>query len=157
MSDDLFNRYVALFGSEPTSADEITRIEEILGVLLPRDFKEVSSFYSGGILGGISHHAISNGGPPSNIVDETQRLRAAIGLPRCFVVLAEPPASLIVLNTNVSDSAPAVIWCDAFDVCHLGNPNELHSPHIWPSYASFFGFLLDIEEEERNQLLSSDA
>jgi len=152
MSHELPSRYLALFGAEPTPEHEITHIEESLGVCLPQDFKDVSSVYCGGILGGISHFAFTRGGPAANIVNETQRLRAAVHLPKCFVALAEPPGSLIVLNTSTSNPSSAVIWCDAYDVCRLANPISLHSPHTWPTYSGFFRFLLDIEEQERGRV-----
>jgi hypothetical protein len=145
----LRNRYVSIFGSEPAEKGELDLMEKKLGVRFPEDFKEVSTFYSGGILGGISHNAFAARGPANNITDETKRLRDTAGLPDSFVVLAEPPASLIVMNTNLEGGSPVVVWCDAFDVSRLGTLQEMHDPQTWGSYAEFFKFLLDMEEEER--------
>ena len=94
------DRYISLFGAEPTKQGEIERIEEILSIYFPDDFKAISKFYRGGILGTISHNSISFAGPATNITEETLRLRGSIDLPPHFVVLAEEPASLIVLNTK---------------------------------------------------------
>jgi hypothetical protein len=149
MIEELRSRYVALFGFESTEASELDFIEKELGVRFPDDFKEVSKFYRGGMLGGISHNAIAGRGPATNIADETKRLRDTAGLPHSFVVLAEPPASLIVMNTEESSSTPAVIWCDAIDVSRLGTFHGMHNPQKWASYAEFFGFLLDTEDQER--------
>lgn len=149
MIEELRDGYVALIGSEPTKSSEIDLIEKELGIKFPDDFANVSKFYSGGMLGGISHNAIASRGPATNITDETKRLRHAVGLTHSLVVLAEPPASLIVMNANSGNSSPAVIWCDAIDVSRLENLQGMHDPQTWASYAEFFGFLLDTEERER--------
>lgn len=119
--------------------------------MLPADFKEIASFYSGGIVGGISLHAFAATGPADNIVDETRRIRAAVGLPMSMVVLAEPAASLIVLDTKQQPGSSAVIWLDATDVRRLNDLQSLNNPQVWSSYAEFFGFLLDREMEERGE------
>lgn len=139
--DELRNRYIALFGLEPAEGSKVGLTESGLDVRLPEDFKRVSEFYSGGTLGGISHYSLGT------ILRETTRLRNAVGLPHSFVMLAEPPASLIVMNT--ASSSPAVIWCDAVDVSRLSTLQNMHDPQTWNSYLEFFEFLLDTEEEER--------
>ena len=118
-----------------------------MSLKLSQGFREIALFFRGGFLGGKSHHAIANGGPANNIVEETLRLRNAIGLPARFVVIAEPSESLIVMENGKDGSR--VIWCDAFDVKNLENPEKLRSPKIWPSYSEFFAFLLNEEERER--------
>src|SRR5262249_17561566 len=111
MNEDLRDHYIAQFGHEPTDSDELDGIERELGVQLPPDFKEIATFYSGGMVGGISHNAIAASGPATNITGETRWLRQAIGLPCNFIVLAEPPASLIVMDTT-----GPVVWLDDIDV-----------------------------------------
>jgi hypothetical protein len=152
MSDSLITRYARLFGVEPAIAEELSTIEEELGVSLPSDFRSISTFYSGGILGGISHHAISCHGPATNIMAETQRLRASAELPHSCIVLAEPPGSLIVMNTNCSVHSPAVIWCDGLDASLLPDVPEMHKPRVWSRYSEFFRFLLDREERSHHHL-----
>jgi hypothetical protein len=147
--DELRKRYVSLFGLEPTEAAELDRMEAQLGVPLPQDFRKIAEFYNGGIIGGISHNTIATCGPSTNITDETKRLRQAIGLPHSFLVLAEPPESLIVMNTSRTSGSLGVIWCDAIDVSRLENLQGLHGPQNWTSYADFFSFLLDAEADER--------
>ncbi len=66
-----------------------------------------------------------------------------------MVVLAEPPASLIVLITQRDNDQPEVIWLDNIDVSRLGDIRSLRKPQLWNSYADFFQFLLKREEEER--------
>lgn len=147
--EQLRNQYIVMFGHEPTERSVLDQIESQLSIALPSDFREISSFYSGGIVGGISHHAIETSGPANNIVEETIRMRKTVKLPHSMMVLAEPPASLIVLLTEPTKDQPAVIWLDSIDVSRLDKLESLHNPQVWNSYADFFGFLLDREAEER--------
>lgn len=147
--DDLRNRYVALFGVEPAEPGVTQELERALEVTLPDDFKRIASFYSGGMVGGISHHAIAVGGQATNILDETTRIKSTAGLPRSFLALAEPPESLILLDTAASEGTPAVLWIDANDIAQLGVAQKLREPDMWASYADFFAFLLEREEQER--------
>jgi hypothetical protein len=147
MSDSLFTRYARLFRVDPASVADLSEIEHTLGVSLPSDFRNISTFYRGGLLGGISHHAIACRGPATNVLAETQRLRASAQLPHSYVVLAEPPESCIVMNTGGSPQSPAVIWCDALDVRLLPAVRRLHQPRSWHTYSDFFQFLLDAEEQ----------
>lgn len=147
--DELRSRYIELLGEEPTNAGVLDQIESQLNMRLPSDFHNIASFYSGGTVGGISHHAIAAEGPATNVVKETIRLREKAGIPHSMLVLAESPESLIVLATGHSNTQPAVIWLDSSDVSSLHNVGTLHNPQVWNSYAEFFEFLLDRETEER--------
>lgn len=141
----LRQRYVACFGEEPAPVGAIAALESSLDVELPRDLREIAEFYSGGLLGGVSHNAFVVGAA-ENIVEETIRLRAVAVLPHRYLVLAEPAESLIVLDT----ASGAVVWCDNFDAARLNNVNTmLGAPDLWPSYAAFFEHLLDEEAAER--------
>ena len=55
----LQEKYEKIYGNEATASGDIENIEEALDVILPFDFKEILSFYSGGLLGGISHFGTS--------------------------------------------------------------------------------------------------
>ncbi len=143
---NLRQRYAALFGVEPSKDGAIADLESSLGITLPDDVKAISQFYSGGIVGGISHNAFDGSGRAANIVKETLRLRAAIELPNRFIVLAEPSESLIVRDVE----SGVVTWCDHSDVPRLEDRSQmLGQPNVWTSYAEFFEFLLDEEDEER--------
>ncbi len=149
MINDLRTQYVAFFGLEPVEAGVLQELERSLNVTIPGDFKEIASFYSGGILGGISHHAIAASGRASNILEETSRLRVKAKLPKSMIVLAEPPESLIVMDSNAQEGSPVVMWIDINELSRLGTPMTLSSPQVWPTYADFFAFLLRREKEER--------
>jgi hypothetical protein len=146
----IHRRYVALFGEEPALENDIHKIEQILNIVLPDDVKQVARFYSGGQIGGISHYAFSPHGPEENVVQETEKLRSSISIPHRFVVLAEPPESLIVMDCEAHlTKTPAVIWCDAFDVSRLNDIKSLSKPDLWQSYLEFFAYLLELEESDR--------
>ncbi|PIB16382.1 SMI1/KNR4 family protein [Vibrio rotiferianus] len=137
----LKSRYEDLYGNEPCADGTIDAVENKLGLHLPEDFRVISGFYSGGVLGGISHHEIAAEGSATNVVNETLRLRTTTNLPNEFVVIAEPPSGLIVMNVK-NDK---VIWCDSTDVNGLGTDSCIN-PDVWDSYSDFFCYLLDEEE-----------
>lgn len=142
------HRYATFFGEEPPPEDAIAGLESSLDVTLPDDVKAISQFFRGDLLGGISHYSFDGSSSATNIVNETTRLRSAIGLPHRFIVLAEPAESLIVLDVD----SGVVTWCDNFDVSRLNGSSEmLGKPDTWPSYAEFFEYLLDEEGEERGE------
>ena len=143
--DTLRKRYIAEFGDEPCSSQVLSDVESALDVQLPEDFKQISTFDSGGYLGGISRHEIACMGDATNIVRETLRLRDSIGLDSNYIVIAEPAESLIVLNTT---GKPAVIWCDAVEAKNINSQEFINLPDTWENYSDFFEYLLDEEEDE---------
>ena len=143
---DLKKRYLALYESDPCSNGVIEAIENELGIKLPHDFKEISTFYSGGCLGGISHHEISVKGEAKNVVRETLRIRKAIGLDARFMILAEPAESLIMMNLSEDDAA--VIWVDAVEAAKANDMSFSNKPDTWKTYGDFFSYLLFSEESE---------
>ncbi|MBC3948939.1 SMI1/KNR4 family protein [Pseudomonas sp. DOAB1069] len=143
--NNLKEKYLSLHKADTSSAEEIRWVENALSVSLPDDFKEIATFYTGGFLGGISHHAFFSAANPLNIVSETLRLRKAINLAKEYIVLAEPAESLIVMNLS---APPAIIWCDANDAEHLGTGEFSTPPDYWENYASFFSYLLEREASE---------
>lgn len=145
----LRHEYVDLFRDEGVAEGVVAEIENALEVKLPEDLQKISEFYAGGILGGISHHALAKG-LADNIIQETRRLRESIKLPMRFVVLAEPPESLVLLDTESQRSGgPAVIWFNANETSKLPAIQNLTSPDTWPFYSDFFAHLLRVERDER--------
>jgi hypothetical protein len=143
---ELNKRYTNLYPSDGIDESILRKIEDILKITLPKDFRQITNFYSGGLLGGISIFAVAFEGITPNIVEETIRLRNTIKLPSCFIVLAEPPESLIVMDT---ENTPSIIWCDATDVERIINMSFITEPQTWNSYLEFFEKLLEDEEEEQ--------
>lgn len=143
--DRLKEKYTEIYGVEACPVEALNFLEKELGLKVPDDFKEISRFYSGGLLGGISHYEIAGSEVATSIVQETLRLRGAIGLNKEYIVLAEPSESLIVLNVS---GVPAVIWCDAIDAININSKSFETQPDCWDSYAEFFSYLLDREETE---------
>lgn len=141
----LKKRFLKLEETDPVLSTHIQKIETKLSVTFPDDFKEICQFHAGNTLGMIEHFHIGATEINPNILDETLRLRAAIGLPKNFVFLAEPPASVIFLQT---ENPSYVVWFDAVEIDNLKNGIPLTNPTMWENYAAFFEFLLDEEEEE---------
>ena len=132
--DVLKKRCAALFGIEPATDGALDSLEKGLMVKLPFDFKEISKFFRGGVIGGKSHHALACSGPAINIFEETLRIRKAIGLPARFVVIAEPPESIILMDT---DNQARVIWVDAGDVRTWNSLKNCVVHRYGPAIATF--------------------
>lgn len=135
--------YFKLAKEDGIDNQEIENIENILEITLPDDFKEISRFFNGGCLGIVDNYSFSQG-EWNNIIDETKRLRAAVNLPQKFIVLAEPPESIIVMNV---EDIPSIIWCDATDIHNLETKSYMSNPTIWRNYSDFFGDMLSDEED----------
>jgi hypothetical protein len=143
--------YVRIASVSPVRETVLDQIEKYLAIKLPSDFRNIAAFFSGDLLGGIDHYEIALGESGHTVVEETVRLRKAIGLPQRFLALAEPPESFIALETQEnSNSLSRVIWCDAVEAPLLGKETLQGKPEIWNSYSDFFSYLLDREEEERS-------
>lgn len=145
MFEELKSRYLNYYPHDGVSEKDIKEIEAILGVKLPNDFSAIALFYSGGFIGGISVLSFSRRDSSQNIIDETIRLRDTIKLPERFIVLAEPPESLIVLDT---ENQPSIIWCDAVEVSRLKDMRFISKPDVWNSFSDFFAKLLKDEGEQ---------
>ncbi len=138
----LKERYLKIAKEDGINEQELKSIEYVLGLTLPEDFKKISQFFSGGCLGTVENYSFIQG-KWNNIVDETKRLRETVKLPSKFIVLAEPPESLIVMDV---ESKPSIIWCDSIDVYSLENKSYIRNPDIWENYMDFFEELLSDEE-----------
>lgn len=134
---EIKERCEKLFGNTGITENTVNTIEETLKVVLPEDFKNISKFFGGGLIGEIDIFSYYNNVP--NIVDETLRLREAIHVPNHFVILAEPDASIILLDT---EAKPAVIWCDSIDINGLKNRTFSNPPDTWDTFLDFFLYVL---------------
>ena len=131
---------------EGCSNDDLHKVELNLDITLPDDFKEISLLYSIDYLGGISNYQVVRDGNTLNLIDETLRIRNAIGLPHEYVFLAELDSSAILLNTI---KPPHVIWVDSIAIGKL-NQLESHEYDAWENYQAYFEYLLQEEMLERN-------
>ncbi|WP_199884117.1 SMI1/KNR4 family protein [Anaerosinus massiliensis] len=143
---ELKERYLNLQPSDGVNDAILSEIESILNVKLPNDFCEIATFYSGGYLGEISNYSFSNNHDGStNIIEETIKLRNSINLPLRYIVLAEPPESVIVMDT---ENIPPIIWCDAVEVRKLNDKSFITKPNEWNSYTEYFAQLIEDEEDD---------
>jgi hypothetical protein len=119
-------------------------MEGELGVALPRAFVAVLGFFNGSGIAVLPLHAIASN-PATNVISETLRLRVQIGLPQQFVVLGEPPESILLLDCEEG----GVVWCDAIDAPRLGKEPLRVTPKRWVDFFAFVAHLLDEEEADR--------
>lgn len=130
---ELKRRYLEVGKENGISKKDIKHIENILELILPDDFKNISKFFNGGCLGVIDNYCFRQG-KANNIIEETRRLRNTINLPKQFIVLAEPPESIIVMDVV---HKPSIIWCDATDIYNLKNKSFINKPDVWQDYSDF--------------------
>lgn len=138
----LEERYLRVAERDGIDEEELKNIEHTLNIILPEDFKQISRFFCGGCLGVVENYSFIQG-EWDNIIDETNKLRERVNLPHQFVVLAEPPESLLLMDVT---SKPSIIWCDATDVYNLNTKSYIRNPDTWESYSDFFGELVSDEE-----------
>ena len=138
----LRNKYILLFGAiDGVSAGDLIRIEKELQISLPNDFKEIASFCDGRI--GLHSFLFDD---PTNIIEETLRIRKAVGIPNRFIVLSEHDMSVFLMDT---ENKPSILWIDSIEITKLEKQDFISKPDIWDDFSDFFEYLLD-EEEERN-------
>lgn len=143
--EKLQSEYEKFYPKHSVANETIEKIERSLYVSLPDDLKEISSFYSGGMLGGIPHFEISDTSQADNITEKTMGWRASIFLPHNFIAIAEPPSSVIVLDSLKNK----VLWLSSTDAARLNTKeNFLSDFDCFDSYKDFFTFLLRQEIEE---------
>ncbi|APC40582.1 SMI1/KNR4 family protein [Clostridium estertheticum] len=142
---ELKERYLNLQPSDGVDNEVLANIQKTLNVKLPEDFYEIASFYSGGYLGGISNYSFSSNDDETNIINETIRLRNTVNLPLRYIVLSEPPESIIVMDT---ENIPSIMWCDAIEVTKLNDKSFISKPDEWDNYSDYFAQLIEDEEED---------
>lgn len=134
-TEDMKETYENIYGNEKTPSYDIELMEKKLLIALPEDFKKIMQFYSGGYMGGISHFGTLEH-DSENIINETIKARKFLDLPENYIVLAEPPESLIIMDTMKTSQ---VLWIDSGSIENVSEK--------WESYAQFFQYLLDEELE----------
>lgn len=139
---DVRSRYEACAGPNPIAPDFLRKLERELGVSLPASFLAAAAYFDGRGIVALPLHPMAD--IPANVLDETLRLRRAINLPNRFIVLGEPPESLLVLDCIDG----TVIWCDATDATGLGEGRFSQKPHVWTQFSDFLEFLLDEQDAE---------
>lgn len=142
---NLRKRFLSLMKQDGINEIQLEEIEKTLNIILPRDFKEIASFFSGGSLGVVDNYSFVKAYEGGNIIDETLKLRKSINLSPNFIVLAEPAESIIVMDLK---GKPSIIWCDATDVSNLEKKTFYNEPNVWEGYSEYFDELLSDEEED---------
>jgi len=142
--DCLKSRYKARFGDDGVSLSEMDKMEKALSVSFPREFKDVMTFCSGGIVGDIPLLDFSDRDAGS-IVSETLRLRNCVFLHTSYVLLADLSESLIFLNCGLGPRRGMVVWCDQREVCRFEKDESLDEERmeaVWGSVSEFLDYLL---------------
>ena len=118
-------------------------LNELLNLFLSEDFKYINTRYDYEFLEYFEMYSFTVG-----VVAETKSWRESINLPLNYLVLGDNGTSALLMKIE-NDNAN-VIHCALEDVLNLcaGRPME-YDPIIFETFADFFEFLLDEEEELR--------
>ncbi len=142
----LRNRYIAMNGARPIPSNVLASITSELGLELPADFLEIGKFFDGSGINVIPLYSLAGNAPTMNPIHETLRLRNSIGLPPNWLVLGEPPESLLLMDCTEGGN---VLWIDAIDAQRIASQSFAKQPDSWSSFGDFFEYLLDEEEADR--------
>lgn len=145
--NSLKNRYVAMNGHRRISNDMLRSIQAELGLVLPLDFMQITEFYDGSGFNVLPLYSLAGNAPKMNPVNETLRLRESVQLPSNWLVLGEPPESLLLMDCA---NGGKVLWLDAVDVARISSNSFNKEPETWDSFSDFFDYLLEEEEADRS-------
>jgi len=140
------SRFESLNGIRTVDPDFIEKLEHELKISLPDSFKLVGEFFDGSGIYVLPLHQIG-WESPTNVLDETKRLRSSGRLLSNYLVLGEPAEGLIVMDCN--SQLGQVLWCDAIDVNRIGKEALMTAPEVWGSYLDFVEYLVSEEESDR--------
>lgn len=100
------------------------------------------AFYSGGSLGDMDIFSFTRDASP-NIIDETLRLRAQIGLPPHYIFLAEDPAGIVLLDARNNQ----VNWLGSAEVQQFIKGHAVRDIDQWDDFVHFFKNLLAEQDQ----------
>jgi hypothetical protein len=153
----LKSKFVDLFFAENDvglSTSNISHIERVLSIKLPRDFIEIAKFFNGN--NGIVFNGMYSFDPHGgdwNICDQTIKLRESVKLPQNMIVLAEPDEGIIIMEIiSNGEISSKVYWLGIGDAYNLIDEKPLvDNPIIFQTFTDFFSYLLDEEEKQHNK------
>ncbi len=148
---ELKNRYLSSYPIRSIGQDQINNIESELSVVLPKDMKEILTYYDGYYdLNNMSVFYLGDNDEWS-MLEKTKFFRKSIHLPKRYLVLKEGDESFIALETRDNENQPTpVIWCSGNDAYNLAEEKPLEdNPTIFSSFTDFFAYLLNEEEKRR--------
>jgi hypothetical protein len=149
-NNSLISHYKLLFSNDNgVSIQEIQNIEKKLEIILPKDFKDISTCYRGGLLGGMSLLTIDDDGDNHyGIIHLTLSFRKQSLIKKDYLVLMYDSPSIVFLNCQTG----YVYYISEYDLDNLLKDQELmDDPTVFKSYANFFQYLLDEEEKIRKE------
>ncbi len=148
----LKTRYENLFpGDLGVKQEDLDYIEKELGIILPEDFRDIASFYSGGLIGGQSIYTITaNFNDDYSIGNRAKVFRETIHLPETILPLYSEHGFIYIDLNDKSKNFRKVIYCGPEDAQNLYQ--SIYPQHVYWSYLSFtdfFEYLIEQEEQER--------
>lgn len=149
----LIDKYLALFSGRKVSEENLKYIEDMLDIVLPEDFKAIANVYDGyEEIAGQSLFSFDPNIEDWNVVSKTLFYRESdCNLPARYLALREESENFVVLETQpIATETARVIWCSLSDAYNLEDIRKMEdNPIIFPSFADYFGYLINEEEQMR--------
>ena len=145
--DEVIQTYLKHFPPDPVSQEDLGRIEQILGVISPDDFKRIASVFRGDGFVVTPQFQTSSSADADCIVGATIASRRAIRLPKRYALLCQLDESFMLMETKATfgETTP-VLWLDdsSASVISKGDfPSDVY--RRFPDYLTCFAFLLKSE------------
>ncbi len=142
----LEKRIEKMFGNHPITAEEISAVESTLKIKFPDIFvrlNKVCSYEYSNLVGFLNFRRKGT----YSLINDTLGVRKYYeGNSEKFVVLYSDDAGIFLLNTG--DEKASVMWCSIYDIENVFNDRPLEYDYdFFPTFADFFTYLLDQEEE----------
>ncbi len=144
--NELLERYAKLETKMKLSCEKVSSELEIP---FSKEFKKIADECRFDYLGRFEWFSFNNDGSHS-VIGDTLRLRQEVNLPKDTLILAEDDASLLFMKCL--GDREEIYWIstqDGYNYCD-GQP-LLNNPIIFSNFIDFFTYLLNEEEEMRQE------
>ncbi len=148
-TDALEKRIIKILGNHSLKNEEINNVENSLNIKFSDIFLKLNKLCSYEYAHTFSFFNFGKNGPDS-VIETTLGIRENYQNSENFIVLYLDGAGIVLLN--VADEKSPVIWCSVYDIENVFNNLPLTAKHqFFPTFADFFTYLLDEEEEMRRE------
>lgn len=149
----IIKRYLKLFKDHPVSLEDRESIEKRLDIIFPEDFNLISGYFNGyDPIGYIFLFSFDPKEVGWNILEETIKLREFVKLPMKYVALNNDESFITMLTKEDRLEETPVYWVGISDAYNLAEGKPLtDNPTIFPSFTDFFEYLVETEENKREE------
>lgn len=139
--NELQKKYKEHFQNSSGVPDQdIEELEQYLGSNLPEDFKKITKWYSGGLIGNYSIFNINTDPDDEySLLYNTLFFRKELKLPNSFIVLYYEYGAILLCLDNIFYEKGTILHVDNMDLVLLCNKDYLLKPlKTWKNFTAFF-------------------